>query len=62
MYIYAVDSSILPVIQSGFRKSHSTSTVMCDIVDDILHAWDQSNVTSLVLLDMSKAFDSISIS
>src|SRR3978361_1036759 len=53
--------SILSSNQSGFRKKHSTSTVMTDMVDDMLRSWDQSDITSLVLLDMSKAFDSINV-
>lgn len=51
--------NILPLQQSGFRKQHSTSTSLIKISDDLTYAIDNSNVTFLVLLDYSKAFDLI---
>lgn len=58
---YATINNVLPHNQSGFREKHSTTTALTTVVDDILGATDQSKSTSLILLDMSKAFDSISI-
>lgn len=53
---------LLPQLQSGFRQRHSTSTALLDIVDNLLAAQDQGKCSILVLLDFSRAFDSINIS
>lgn len=50
---------ILPSTQSGFRKNYSCSTALSHITDDILTASDQNELTVLILLDYSKAFDCI---
>lgn len=50
---------ILPDIQSGFRKMHSCETALLGITDDIFRGTDQGLVTVLVLLDFSKAFDTL---
>lgn len=52
--------NILPSSQSGFRKLHSTTTALLTITDDILRAWDKNQCSCLILLDYSKAFDTIS--
>lgn len=56
---YVNKIGILPIVQSGFRPGHSTSTALSHIVDDILSATDNGKVTVLILLDYSKAFDTI---
>lgn len=50
---------ILPQMQSGFRKNHSCTTALSHILDDILEATDEDELTVLILLDYSKAFDCI---
>lgn len=55
------DNDILPMFQSGFRKSYSTTSALCTILDDVLDARDKSEMTCLVLLDMSRAFDSLNL-
>lgn len=57
---YIDENNILPVKQSGFRSSHSCATALLDVSDDIFSAMDCGLVTVLVLLDFSKAFDTIS--
>lgn len=52
-------NNILPMVQSGFRAKHGASTALLKIVDDLSHAMDGSKCTMLVLLDQSKAFDSV---
>lgn len=54
-----VNKHILPSTQSGFRPGHSTSTALLKITNDITHAMDNSKVTFLILIDFSKAFDTI---
>ena len=44
---------------SGFRKGHSTTTVLLGIKDDIVRAMKRGEVTLMVLADISKAFDTI---
>lgn len=52
-------NNTLPLVQSGFRKYHSTNTALMKITNDITRGMDNSQVTYLILLDFSKAFDVI---
>lgn len=52
-------NNILPELQSGFRKKRGTVTALLDVVDNIICAQDEGLCTVLVLLDFSRAFDSI---
>ena len=45
--------------QSGFRKGHSTNTLLLKFRDDIKKAMKRSEVTLSILIDYSKAFDTI---
>lgn len=45
--------------QSENRKLHSTETALLYVKDQLLQAMDIKKVSIMVLLDMSKAFDSI---
>ena len=45
--------------QSAYRAGHSTETVLLRIVNDILSALDNDNISVLLLLDLSAAFDAI---
>ena len=45
--------------QNGNKKKHSTETLHIFMSDMILEAIDRKQVAALVLLDLSKAFDSI---
>lgn len=51
--------NILPINQSGFRQGHSCTTALMKVSDDILEECDSGNITALVLLDFSKAFDTL---
>jgi hypothetical protein len=53
------DNNILNEFQSGFRHRHSTTTALVKITDDIRKSMDNKELSLLVLLDFSKAFDSI---
>lgn len=53
-------SDFLCKFQSGFKPGHSTTTALVHIVDDLSGLLDKENSFAiLVLLDFSKAFDSI---
>lgn len=56
---YINDKGILPETQSGFRKNHSCTTALTKVIDDTFTAVDRGELTALVLLDYSKAFDRI---
>lgn len=59
MYDFLNSNDILPAFQTGFRKSYSTSMALAQVTDDMLLATDKNEVSVLVLLDFSKAFDTI---
>ena len=50
---------LMPVFQSAYREGHSTETALIKIRNDILMNMNNQEVTLLVLLDLSAAFDTI---
>ena len=56
---YVESKQILPPIQSGFRRQHSTATALLNVTADMYEAVNNNNVCMLVLLDLSKAFDTV---
>ena len=56
---YIDSQALLKENISGFRKGHSTTTVLLNIRDDVLRAMKRGEVTLMVLDDFSKAFDTI---
>ena len=56
---YLMSNERLSTRQSGNKKSHSTETSLIRTTDAILNAIDEKKITAVVLLDMSKAFDTI---
>jgi hypothetical protein len=59
IYHYALTSGIINPFQSGFRKKHSTMSALVKVVDDIRKNIDKREMTALVLLDFTKAFDRV---
>ena len=51
--------NLLSAMQSAYRPRHSTETALLRMVDDILAALDSGNISSLIMLDLSCAFDTI---
>uniref|UniRef100_A0A1Y1M988 Reverse transcriptase domain-containing protein n=1 Tax=Photinus pyralis TaxID=7054 RepID=A0A1Y1M988_PHOPY len=51
--------SILPNTQSAFRVGYSCTTALLNVTNDIICSVDQGALSALVLLDFSKAFDTI---
>ena len=60
LYAYLHKHSILNVAQSGFKPGHTTQDVLVATVDDRRQALDEGKVVGSVMLDLSKAFDTIS--
>ena len=58
IYEFVNENNILPSCQTGFRKHYNTSISLAQVID-IISAYDKKYVTVLVLLDFSKAFDTI---
>ena len=56
---YLTENSFLYRFQSGFRKNHSTDTALLFLLDQVLLDLDKNNVSGLVFVDYSKAFDLI---
>jgi len=46
-------------MQSGFRSGHSTETALQAILNDVYRSMDGKNLTLLVALDISAAFDAL---
>ena len=57
MIDYLRNSGYLDNLQSAYKQSHSTITALLNVTDDIYEALENSELTFLVLLDYSKAFD-----
>ena len=50
---------ILTIEQFGFRVKHSTSHVICDVINKLQNSCDDEKFTCLILLDLSKEFDTV---
>ena len=50
---------LLPMRQSAYRWFHSTETAVAIVHNDIVRATDAGQITTLVLLDLSAAFDTV---
>ncbi|XP_014210338.1 uncharacterized protein LOC106640728 [Copidosoma floridanum] len=58
---YINSRDLLCTNQSGFRAGHSTQSALTKIVDDIREFSDNHEITLLVSIDMSRAFDAVNI-
>ncbi len=52
--------NLLPDVASSYRKGHSTETALIKVQSDMFESMDKQNVTLLVMLDLSAAFDTVS--
>src|SRR5688572_19123571 len=59
MLRYLDKDNLLPTFQSGFRKGHSTKTLLVRLLSDIYGAIDRSQVILLALFAVSTAFDTV---
>lgn len=59
MIEYLYPNGLLSNRQSGFRKHRSCITALTDVVEDLRSSLEENMVSFLVLLDHSKAFDTV---
>lgn len=59
LHHYLASNHLLASTQHGFRPQHSTETALLTMSDKILSAMDQSEISLLCLIDLSKCFDVI---
>ena len=57
--LFIEDQLVYSKNQSGFRKNHSTNTLLIKLRDGILNAQGRGEVTIAVLTYFSKAFDTV---
>ena len=56
---HLLSNSLSSSFQSAYRMFHSTETTLLSIHNDLILAMDHGEVTSLILLDSSAAFDTV---
>jgi len=56
---HAALNGLFPERQSAYRRFHSTESAVLALHNDVVSAIDQGEVTGLVLLDLSSAFDTV---
>ena len=56
---YVERTSIYNSMQSGFRKGHSTQTILLKFRNDIRKALNKKEITMSLFTDYSKAFDTV---
>jgi hypothetical protein len=52
-------NNLLDPFQSAYRTDHSCETVILSILNDVYTAIDRGEITLLIMLDMSAAFDTV---
>ena len=56
---HMTDNNLHSHYQHGYKKGHSTETLLLKVVNDLLLACDEHKPTILMLLDLSAAFDTV---
>ena len=59
LYQYLTENKILYLKQFGFQTGHSTEHAVIQLVDQILESFEYNKYTLGVLIDLSKAFDTV---
>ena len=62
VHAHISEHDLYPLLQSAYRRGHSTDTALLKIYNDILMAMNRQEVVLLVLLDLSAAFDAVEYS
>ena len=56
---YLDANGLLPKLQSGFRRHHSTEFALLRVLSDLFSSIDNERISLLALLDVSAAFDTV---
>ena len=56
---HLLSSANFSQFQSAYRKGHSTETALLEVLDGVFTAADDKQVTVLIGLDLSAAFDTV---
>ena len=59
IHTYMMTHSQNPEFQSSYRQNHSTETALVKVTNDIVTKMNTQEVTLLVMLDLSAAFDTV---
>ncbi len=59
LHTYLQESDLHTTFQSAYKPNHSVESALTRVQNDLLHAMDNQEVTVLVLLDLSAAFDTM---
>ena len=59
LYSFLTNNQLLNPYEFGFRKGHSTETVVIGLTDTIRWNMDHARLTGAVLIDLSKAFNTV---
>ena len=59
IYNYILANNVFPLLQSAYRKHHSTETALPKVINDIHVNINNQQVMLLVFLDLSSAFDTV---
>ena len=60
MLEYYIADNILNTRQRAYRKNHSTTTILFELIETMKKHIDDGNFVAIASLDLSKAFDSLS--
>ena len=59
LFKYLTTNEILHKKQFGFQKGHSTEHAIIQLIDQINNSFEKNHFTLVILVDLSKAFDTI---
>ena len=57
--VHIEDNDLHSTYQSGYKKFHSCETALLKMTNDMITSIENNNMVSLVLLDLSAAFDTV---
>ena len=58
-YDSCTQHNLIPDFQSAYHKNHSTETSLLKMTNNILWGFENQNITSAVILNLSAAYDTI---
>ena len=59
LQVFLDSSGLMPARQSAYRRFHSTETAVTKVFNDLLLAADDGEISTLCLLDLTAAFDTV---